>query len=67
MEPLSGGSRYPSDKVGGRSSIPRDNGGAGLQKKIFSALRASFRSENKREEGEPPGLSPLPTAPSQSF
>ena len=45
MEPLSGGSRSPSDK-GGRSSRPCDKGGRSAAK-IFSALGASFWSKNK--------------------
>ena len=55
MEPLSGGSRSPSDK------------GGPVCKKIFSALGASFWSKNKGGPG-PPGPSPgSATASPQSF
>ena len=43
---------------GGRSSIPRDKGGARSQIFFFSALRASVWSKNKGG-GEEPGPLPL--------
>ena len=54
---------------GGQSSRPKDKvgGGGRSPKKFFSALRASFWSENK---GGPGPLGPSPgfaTAPPQSF
>ena len=53
---------------GGRGpSIPRDNGGAGLQKKFFRPFGPHFGRKIRGRGGEPPGLSPLPTAPPQSF
>ena len=65
MEPLSGGSRYPSYKGGGgRSSIPRDNGGAGLQKKVFRPFGPHFgrkiRGRGASHPASPLSLLPLP-------
>ena len=51
-----------SDKVGGGGGggghpDPAEKGGGGLQKNVFSALRASFWSQNKGGPG-PPSPSP---------
>ena len=57
MEPLSGGSRYPSDKGGAGHPDPEMTGGP-VSKKFFSVLRASFR-KIRRGRGASPPASPL--------